>query len=99
MQTEPAPKNSSRRRKFFLLGVVFELCLILLCFILPNGFLSVEVRNLALVTHYPLLLLAEGSRFGETAPTAILFLLVALAVMSCLCRDSPSPKVLIWRRS
>jgi serpin B len=80
-QTAPAPLVSRRGRLFFLLGIVFELVLILLCFVLPDGWLSVEVRNFTIITHFPLFLVMEGLRFGESAPTAVLGLLVALALM------------------
>jgi serpin B len=63
------------------LGIVFELVLILLNFVLPDCWLSVEVRNFTIVTHFPLFMIMEGLRFGGSAPTAILGLLIALAVM------------------
>ena len=82
MQPEPVAKISSPRRKFFLLGVLFELLLIA-CSFLPESWLAVEIRNFTLVVHIPLLVLLE-SGLGETAPTAILTLLAGFAVMSCL---------------
>jgi serpin B len=69
---------------FFLLGIVFELVLILICFGLSDCWLSVEVRNFTIVTHFPLFLIMDGLRFGENAPTAILGLLIALAVMASI---------------
>jgi len=82
MQPELAAKFSSPRRKFFLPGALFELLLIACCF-LPESWLAVEIRNFTLVVHIPLLVLLE-SGLGETAPTAILTLLVGFVVMSCL---------------
>ena len=63
------------------MGIVAELVLILFNFVLPESWLSVEVLNFTLVTHFPVLLLMETG-LGETAPTAILALLAGLAVMS-----------------
>ena len=82
MQPEPAAKFSSPRRKYFLLGALFELLLIA-CNFLPESWLAVEIHNFTLVVHLPLLVLLE-SGLGETAPTAILTLLVGFVVMSCL---------------
>ena len=81
-QTLPAPLVSHRGRFFFLLGIVFELVLILLCFALPDGWLSVEVRNFTIVTHFPLLSVMEGASLGKDAVSAILCLLVALVIMA-----------------
>jgi serpin B len=66
------------------LGIVFELVLILLNFVLPDCWLSVEVRNFTIVTHFPLFMVMEGLRFGGSAPTAILGLLIALAAMASI---------------
>ena len=82
MQSKLVAKFSSPRRKFFLLGALFELLLIA-CSFLPESWLAVEIHNFTLVVHIPLLVLLE-SGLGETAPTAILTLLVGFAVMSCL---------------
>jgi serpin B len=59
MQPEPAPKTSHPRRKFFLLGALFELLLIVCCF-LPEGWQVVEIHNFTMVIHGPLLMIAEG---------------------------------------
>jgi serine protease inhibitor len=80
-QAAPPPLVSRRGRYFFLLGIVFELVLILLNFVLPDCWLSVEVYNFTIVTHFPLFMVMEGLRFGGSAPTAILGLLIALAAM------------------
>ena len=82
MQPEPAAKTSSPRRKFFLLGALFELLLIA-SYILPASWLVVQVHNFTLITHMPLLILLE-SGLGATAPTAILTLLAGFAAMSWL---------------
>jgi serine protease inhibitor len=82
MQPEPAAKISSPRRKFFLLGALFELLLIA-CNFLPESWLAVEIHNFTLVVHIPLLILLELG-LGATVPTAILTLLAGFAVMSCL---------------
>lgn len=82
MQPVPAAKISSPHRKFFFRGALFELLLIA-CYFLPESWLAVEVHNFTLVTHIPLLVLLE-SGLGETAPTAILTLLVGFVVMSGL---------------
>src|ERR1017187_6940051 len=79
----PSPLFSRQRRLYFLFGIVFELVLIALCFLLPESWLSVEIRNFTLVIHFPLLFLMETG-LGETAPTAIMALLAGLAVMSCI---------------
>ncbi len=79
-KSTPVPLLSHRRRLFFLLGIVFELLLIACCFS-PESWLSIEIRNFTLVTHVPLLFLMK-SGLGETAPTAILTLLVGLIVMA-----------------
>ena len=59
MQPEPAAKTSNPRRKFFFVGALCELLLIGCC-MLPDSWLAVEARNFAIVTHTPLLLIAEG---------------------------------------
>jgi len=82
-QTSSTLLVARRIKFFFLLGMVFELLLILFSFVLPESWLSVKIRNFTLVTHFPLLLLMETG-LGETAPTAILALLAGLAVMSCI---------------
>ncbi|MGB7748930.1 MAG: serpin family protein [Verrucomicrobiia bacterium] len=51
---------------------------------MPDCWLSVEVRNFTIVTHFPLFMVMEGLRFGGSAPTAILGLLIALAAMASI---------------
>jgi len=58
------------------------LALIALCFLLPESWLQVEVRNFFLVTHYPLMLVMERLRLGEDAVSAILCLVIAFTVMA-----------------
>lgn len=70
-----------RLRFFFLLGLAFELVLGLLCFALPEGWLSIEIRNFAIGAHYPLLRVMEGLGLGDSN-VAILGLLVGLIVMA-----------------
>ncbi len=79
-ESAPKPLFSGSARRFFLLGMLFELVLIALCFLLPECWLQVEVRNFTLITHFPLMLLMEG--FGEIAILAILGLLIGLAMMA-----------------
>jgi serine protease inhibitor len=85
MQPEPVPTTpttSNRRRKFFLLGALFELLLITLCYVLPESWLSVEARNFAVITHFPLMLLTEIMRVGDGPVAVVLFLCFGLAVMA-----------------
>ena len=81
-ESAPKPLFSRSARRYFLLGMLFELVLILLCFLLPECWLQVEVRNFTLITHFPLMLLMEGC--GEIAILAILGLLIGLAVMASI---------------
>ena len=82
MQPELTPKTLRRRGKYFLLGAAAELFLFA-CFFAPENWLSVEARNVAMVTHYPIFLLLE-SGLGETAVTSILTALAGFVAMSCL---------------
>jgi serpin B len=66
----------------FLLGILFEIVLILLCYVLPESWLQVEVRNFFLVSHYPLMLGMERFRLGEDAISTILCLVIAFTVMA-----------------
>jgi serine protease inhibitor len=81
-QTVPSPLVSRRGRLFFLLGIVFELVLILFCFLLPESWLQIEVRNFFLITHFPAMVLMEGARLGDAMVTAILGSLMGFAVMA-----------------
>lgn len=59
----PAPLTKpSAWRRFLLLGFFFE-GLLLLCFALPEGaWLSIQIRNFALISHYPCLAILDGLR-------------------------------------
>ena len=69
---------------FFLLGFLFEFVVILLTIALPDGSLAVDVRNFALVTHFPLMLVLNGMGLGDSVPGVILVLLMALVLMGSL---------------
>jgi len=63
--------------------MLFEAVLIALCFLLPECWLQVEVRNFMTITHFPLeFFLMGGLRLGETAISAIFGLLIGLAIVS-----------------
>ena len=81
-RTASSPLLSQRGKRAFLLGILFEIVLILLCYLLPESWLQVEVRNFFLVTHYPLMLGMERFRLGEDAISAILCLVTAFTVMA-----------------
>jgi serpin B len=81
-QTVPSPLVSRQGKFFFLFGILFEIVLILLCFLLPESWLQIKVRNFFIITHYPLMFVMEGLRLGEGVVSAILCLLIALAVMA-----------------
>src|SRR5258706_716315 len=84
MPTTSNSKPTNQLRSYFFRGILFEFLLILLCVALPEGWLSVEVRNFAIIAHYPLMLLMEGlgGSLSESMPTAIIGLLVGLALMA-----------------
>jgi serpin B len=67
---------------------LFEVVLIALGFLLPEGWLQVEVRNFYLVTHYPLLMammmVADSFRVGEGLVSGILLILIGLAIMGSI---------------
>jgi serpin B len=81
MPATPTSKPSTRRRTFFLQGIGFELVLIALCFLPTESWLQVEVRNVLLITHYPLMVIMEASPFGNSLVSVILCLLIAAAVV------------------
>src|SRR5208283_4240817 len=68
----------------FFFGIVFELGLLLLCFLPTKSWLQSEVLNFTIITHSPLMILMEGSRLGDTMPTAILGLLIGLLIMASI---------------
>lgn len=80
MKQEYAAKNLHPYIKFFLLGALLELFLIA-CRFLPESWLAVQIQNVTLVVHVPLLILLE-SGLGQRAITAIPTLLFGFAVMS-----------------
>jgi serpin B len=87
MPATPTSRPPARRRTFFLLGIVFELVLILLCFLLPECWLQVEVRNFTLITHFPLMLLMmvlAGVLGHNENFAAILGLPISLAIMASI---------------
>ena len=84
MQPEPVARTSSPRKKFFLLGALFELGLLTLCYVLPESWLSVEIRNFTLITHFPLMIGAESIRFGEGPLAVVLATGLAFAIMACV---------------
>lgn len=86
-QPEPttrAPLISRRGRLFFVFGILFELLLLLCCFALPDDWLVVEIRNFAVITHYPLMMFMDVLRLGESMPIAIVALLLGLVVMGAV---------------
>src|SRR5208283_5150343 len=85
MQATPSLKPPTRRRTFFLLGIVFELVLLLLCYVLPECWLQVEVHNFTLITHSPLMLLMMvlAGVWGRNENLAVILgLPICLAVMA-----------------
>ena len=82
MQPEPAAKASSPRKKFFLFGAVFELALIALSFSLPESGLAVQIRNFTIITHSPLMIVAEIMRFGEGPVMVVLVIAAAFVLMA-----------------
>jgi serpin B len=63
-QNGSSPPTAPRVRKFFLLGVLFELSLFAAVSLLPDGWLQTEIRNFVVIVHYPLLILfanADGA--------------------------------------
>jgi len=83
-QAAPLPRLPKRKRFYFLLGLAFELVLIALCLLLPECWLQVEARNLFLITHAPAIFLIGTTGLGESAVTAILGSLIALAVIASI---------------
>jgi hypothetical protein len=69
---------------FFVFGILFELLLLLCCFALPDDWLAVEIRNFAIITHYPLMMFMDVLRLGESMPIAIVALLFGLVVMGAV---------------
>jgi len=87
MQAALSPEAPRRLRRFFLIGILFEVVLIALGFLLPESWLQVEARNFLVITHFPLMFLMEGVAEGlrlESAVSGILFLLIGLALMGAV---------------
>ncbi len=69
---------------FFLLGVLFELVVIVLTFALPDGALAVDIRNFAIITHFPLMLAIDGLRLDDSIPIIVLAVVIGLMLMGSL---------------
>ena len=78
MQPALPPKAPRRLRRYFLLGILFELILIALGVALPESWLQTEIRNFIVIPHAPLLAMSGAI---DNVIGAILFLLFALAVI------------------
>lgn len=83
-QTKQSPLGAGRIGFFFVLGVLFELAVTVLTFALPDGALAVHVRNFVVVTHFPLMLVMDGLRLGDSVPTIVLALVIGLVLMGSL---------------
>jgi len=70
--------TARRIRTFFLFGISFEVALIGVAAFLPDCWLQVEVRNFAVIVHYPFLAVLGNA---NDAFSAILGLLLAIAVL------------------
>ena len=57
MQTAVPLKAPRRLRRFFLLGILFDVGLIALAGLLPDSWLQIEIRNFVVITHSPFLML------------------------------------------
>ena len=82
MQPERVAKTPSPCKKFFFFGALFELVLLTLCYVLPESWLSVEVRNFTIITHSPLMIVAEIMRLGEGPLTVGLVIGLAFVIMA-----------------
>ena len=77
-QKGSARPTARRIRTFFLFGILFEVALITVAAFLPDCWLQVEIRNFAVIVHYPVLV-AFGN--ANDALSAILGSLLALTVL------------------
>jgi hypothetical protein len=68
-------------KTFFLFGILFEVALIAVAAFLPGCWLQVEIRNFALIVHYPFLIVLGNA---NDALSAILSLLLAVAVFGTI---------------
>ena len=76
-----ARATGRRIRTFFLFGILFEVVLIAVAALLPDCWLQVEIRNFAVIVHYPFLVLLGNA---NDAVSAILGLLLAVAVFGTI---------------
>jgi serine protease inhibitor len=83
MQAALSPEAPRCLRRFFLIGLLFEVVLIALGYLLPESWLQVEVRNFLTVTHFPLMFLMEELRLNNVV-SGVLFLLIGLALMGAV---------------
>lgn len=86
-ESVPKPLFSRSARRYFLLGMLFELVLIALCFLLPECWLQVEVRNFTIITHSPLMILMmvlSGVLRHSEDLAVILGLPICLAIMASI---------------
>ncbi len=81
VQKGSARPTARRIRSFFLFGILFEVALITVAAFLPDCWLQVEIRNFALIVHYPFLV-AFGN--ANDALSAILGLLLAMTVLGTM---------------
>jgi serpin B len=83
-KSAPKPLFSRGCKRYLFLGIVFELGLLLICFMPTESWLQSHVRNFTIITHFPVMILIEGSGAGETMVTAILGLLIGLVIMGSI---------------
>ncbi len=77
-QTAIPAHVQSRLRRYFLLGILFDLVLIALVAVLPESWLQIEIRNFIVITHTPLLMMLD---MGDSVVGAIFVLIFDLAVI------------------
>jgi serpin B len=77
-QTTIPAHGQPRLRRYFLLGILFDMFLIALVALLPESWLQIEIRNFIVITHTPLLVMLN---MGDSVPGAIFVLIFALAVI------------------
>jgi len=80
-QEESLRTIAPRFKRCFGYGILFDLVLIALAAFLPEGWLQVEIRNFALILHYPFLLVIGNA---SSAFSAVLGLLLAVATVGAL---------------
>jgi hypothetical protein len=72
--------------------------LILLCFVLPDSWMLIQVRNFFVVTHFPLMFMMEALRLGESAVSAIFCLLILPQCPQRACARALRPLMFLWLR-